>query len=177
MPLERSMPVSSDEVWLRERMHQHGDALLKYLYALVGDAFVAEDLAQEAFWRLYRERQRQAQRPIRAGWLYTVARHLAMDYYRQRRREQPAARVSHDPGPHGDPDQRIVVETILERLPRNTRELLILFYWADWSVDDLAIHYGMSPAAVRGKLFRAREKFRVLWDREGEAVDADTREI
>lgn len=166
-----------DEVWLREWMQAHGDAVLKFLYALVGNEHVAEDLAQEVFWRLYRERQRNRQRTIRAGWLYTVARHLAADYYRQRRRESFVAvdAIAHDPGVYDDPDQRIAIQNVMDRLPTKTHELLTLFYWADWSIDALARHYRMSPAAVRGRLFRAREKFRRLW--EGEGADADTTEL
>lgn len=61
------------------------------------------------------------------------------------------------------------MESALDSLPERDHELLLLFYYQEWSVAQLARHYSMRPGAVRSRLTRARQRFREIWHQhEGE---------
>src|SRR5919106_4995217 len=63
---------------------------------IVGDRDAAEDVLQETFWRVWRSaRSYQSQRGSFAGWLFRIARNLAIDAYR-RRSVRPQATPSMD---------------------------------------------------------------------------------
>lgn len=57
---------------------RHQPRLYAFLCRLVGDPATAEDVAQEAFWRVWRHRAAYDARRGFAPWLYGIARHLAL---------------------------------------------------------------------------------------------------
>lgn len=63
-----------------------GPPLLGFLYHLVQDQGVAEDLLHDSFLRLFQGRGRWSPKSELKPWLFTVARRLAIDYLRTRRR-------------------------------------------------------------------------------------------
>jgi RNA polymerase sigma factor (sigma-70 family) len=76
---------------------EHRDAVCRYLTRYTGDADLAEDIAQEVFWRLSR-------RPFGApnhlkGWLFRVATNLAKDAHKVARRRKELALVARAESP------------------------------------------------------------------------------
>jgi RNA polymerase sigma factor (sigma-70 family) len=119
---------------------------------------------RKLFLRLCQAMATNPTQVFHAGWLYTVARRLAIDAYRTRQREAPQA-LHYPPSP--DPATAIAqteaVEAILDALPDLDREILLLFYYQKWSIAEIAHHYGIRAGAVRTRLMRARQRFRALW--------------
>src|SRR5215510_11271542 len=67
---------------LSQLVERYHDPLLGYLYRLTdGDHSLAEDLVQETFIRLLRQKSYQPDRPFKP-WLYAIATNLARDYFR-----------------------------------------------------------------------------------------------
>ncbi|MCL4351235.1 MAG: sigma-70 region 4 domain-containing protein, partial [Firmicutes bacterium] len=58
---------------------------------------------------------------------------------------------------------RVLVQDALVRLPRIDQECLWLFYYLDLPVDEISILLGIPPASVRGRLYRARRRFKAIW--------------
>jgi RNA polymerase sigma-70 factor (ECF subfamily) len=161
------MAVDSLDHWLGRWILEHGDPLVRFVGTYTHDYHAAQDIAQEAFLRLYREHLRHPTKTLHAGWLYTVARRLAIDYHR---RQRPAA---WDILPYNtevalSDDRSVDVERILDSLRALDRELLLLFYYQEWSIARLAEHYAISVHTVKSRLHRARERFRRHWMKEGE---------
>lgn len=48
------------------------------------------------------------------------------------------------------------------RLPRKLREVILLYYYQDMTVTEIAVSLGISQSSVSGRLKRAREKLRAL---------------
>src|SRR5260370_23668020 len=75
----------ADEVFVRALYTEHGGALLRYaLHLAGGDRQRAEDLVQETMVRAWRHPEAVGGGSAK-GWLYAVARNLAVDAYRARR--------------------------------------------------------------------------------------------
>ena len=138
--------------------------LARLLYRVTGDAARAEEIAAEAFWRLYR-------RPPRSndnveGWLYRTGVRLALDRLKQERRraryEALAAVFRSVPGPYKaveDRERATRVRRALAALkPKNV--LLIVLRSEGLSYGELAAALRLNPGSVGTLLARAEEAFR-----------------
>jgi RNA polymerase sigma-70 factor (ECF subfamily) len=132
----------------------HFGPLSGYAQALTGDAGAAVDIAQEAFTRLL-ARWRSV-RDARA-WLFFVATNLARDYWRGVARDRDlvdrAATRAGVEGPH-DPWLRDLVE----RLPQRQRQAVLLHYYADIPVDEIARLLHVPTGTVKRRLHDGRQR-------------------
>jgi RNA polymerase sigma factor (sigma-70 family) len=144
--------------------------LFRYLDRLSGDAELAQDLAQEAYVRLYR---RQSLPDAPEAWLISVAMNLLRNNYsiEKRRRElmsEVLADRSHsDPGLQPDAaaasqEIRRVVRQVLDRMPERERQLLLLSA-EGYSYRDIALALELKEVSVGTLLARARLGFRELY--------------
>ena len=74
--------LGGEDEALNDLMGRHGERLFHYLIRLLQDEEEAEDLAQETFVRVYRNRERFHRGKNFSTWLYTIATNLARDRVR-----------------------------------------------------------------------------------------------
>src|SRR5580700_4186710 len=79
--------------------------LVNFLYRMVRDAAVAEDLAQEVFLRVYRARKEYAPSAKFTTWMFRIATNLALNSVRDNRHRQMDVSID-QPVDAGDEDQR-----------------------------------------------------------------------
>ncbi len=136
-------------------------------YRLLGDAFEAEDVAQETFVRLWRTAARwQPGRARLDTWLHIVALNLCRDRM-QRRRETAMAEPpdQSDPAPLADhameADERAaVVSAAVAALPERQREAIVLQYYQGLSNIVAAKVMSVSVEAIEALLARGRRTLR-----------------
>ncbi len=149
--------------WLDPWVDQFSDSLVAYAYVLTQDYHAAQDVTQETFVRLYTFCRRHPDRDIVPGWLYTTLRRQVLTTLRRRREW-----VDLDAGHMAVSDTPVWLPALfrdtLLKLPRADRECLWLFYYNDWTTEQIARHLGLSPGAVRGRLMRARQRLRAMWE-------------
>lgn len=147
----------------------HYEGIYRLLFRMLGSAEEAEDLAQETFLRLYRQRSLEEGAHNVRAWLYRVAVNLAYNATRERvRRERRQRRAASEVQPAmagADPaeaalrnDERAVVRRALMALPRREAQLLLLYY-AGLTYRDLATALGVAPGSVGTMLARAKAAF------------------
>ena len=130
---------------------RYQDALLRHARGLLGTGRPYEDVVQEVFLKLARERlvlQREApngEEPRLSAWLHKVTRNACMDIIRsetrRKRREQDvASREATSGGLHlvEERETKAVVEQELAKLPVDQREVLVLRLLAERSYRDIA---------------------------------------
>jgi RNA polymerase sigma-70 factor (ECF subfamily) len=158
---------TEDTLWLEHWIERWGDRMTRFAYTYVEDRGTAEDLAQEAFLRLFRHHQAHPHEDPRPAWLFTVVYRLAMDH---RRRRQLEARVAGFRGEtaSSDADTRLLVQDLVDRLPERDRACVWLFYYGDLSVKEIAEALATTPSEVKTRLYRARRRIGALW-RENDA--------
>lgn len=139
----------------------------------VGDGPVAEDLTSATFEKAWRNRHRY-RRDLAAfsTWLYTIARRVAIDHYRQRRPELPLDQASHvsdgNPAPEALLQKREEADKLsdlLSRLPDRERDLVALRYGAGLSNREIARVTGLSEGNVAVILHRTRQQLREEWEK------------
>lgn len=138
--------------------------LVAHLYRVLGDAHLAEDLAQETCVRLVRDAHAyHYPRPFRP-WLYTIAHHLAMNYqasaysrHVEQRAELPETHAA-DPDPAEwleRWEQHSHLQKAIARLSLEQREVLSLRFSQELSVKETAAILGIPTGTVKSRTFIA----------------------
>jgi RNA polymerase sigma factor (sigma-70 family) len=140
--------------------------------AITRDVAASEDIAQEAFFNAWQHLERLHSPDSFLPWLRQIARNLARDHLR-RHREQPldgpnaelALAMAADPGPQPmhvllDDEYEATAAELIAALPEESRETLLLFYREGQSSQQVAALLGITDAAVRKRLSRARQQVR-----------------
>lgn len=136
-------------------------------WKISGNEADAEDVAQEAFLKAYQSLGRYKGDAAFSTWLYRIAYNHAVDRQRQQLRKQPAislenlanepdAQEAH-PGERLDAQARSekIRETI-ERLPPEDRTIILLYYYEQHPIREIASVVGLSENHVKVKLHRIR---------------------
>jgi RNA polymerase sigma-70 factor (ECF subfamily) len=139
------------------------------LLRLVGDHAEAEDLALEAFMKVYRTFLNQDTRFNTGGWLYRVATHLGLNAIRSRKRrqryEQESGRMEWLAQAENRPaelfaaeEQRQLVRKVLAEMSPRQAQLLTLRY-SGQSYKEIAAAMNLAPASIGPLLARAEMEF------------------
>lgn len=154
----------------REMVARKLPRLLALAVRMLGDRDEAEDVAQDAFLRLWRQAPRWRRGEARVDtWLHRVALNLCYDRLRGRREivadELPELHDQPDPAPAPDEQlQRALdakrVADALAALPPRQREALVLQYYQELSNAEAAELMGISTEALESLLARARRALR-----------------
>ena len=140
--------------------------------AITHDVPASEDIAQEAFLSAWQHLKRLQNPASFLPWLRQITRNLARDHLRAARHRpldgetaELAIALAADPAPTPvqqlirDEREQAAVE-LISALPEDSRELLLLFYREGQSSQQVAALLGLSDAAVRKRLSRARQDLR-----------------
>lgn len=152
------------------RLHgQSARALWSYLYRVVGDAARAEDMVQEAFLRILKAPIGALTDDERRAYLFRVAGNLAVDAFRQRKREgEILESVERESAHEVEPQVRdLDVSRSFEQLKPQERALLWLAYVEGSAHEDIARSLRLKTGSIKVLLFRARRRLRDLLTREG----------
>ncbi|GHH29905.1 RNA polymerase sigma factor [Streptomyces lanatus] len=152
-------PLSPDE-------HDRVRAVL-YLGGMRTDAL--EDGVQQVRVKLLEQLRTRGRPRHRGAWLATVAGRVALDTHRARRHERGLAeRIRHrDPPQVSDrgrtAEERelaLVVEQALQSLDQDVRRLVVLRFYADLSVRQIAEQLGVPEGTVKSRLHAAMRSLR-----------------
>ncbi|MFD0740343.1 RNA polymerase sigma factor [Lysobacter koreensis] len=140
--------------------------------AIVRDVPASEDIAQEAFLNAWNNLRRLQNPTSFLPWLREITRNLARDHLRNARRfarevadaDEVIAAVA-DPGPGPaehliEHERQHAAAELISALPDDSREVLLLYYREGQSSQQVAALLGLSDAAVRKRLSRARATVR-----------------
>jgi RNA polymerase sigma-70 factor (ECF subfamily) len=140
--------------------------LLRFAHWLARDRAIAEDIVQEALLRAWRSRDALQDERAARPWLLTIVRREHARLYERKRLElvslDDAIEIAPSPGTEESEDQLFVLRHAIMRLPIRYREPLVLQVLGGFSTEEIARELQLSSTAVLTRLFRARNKLRVL---------------
>jgi RNA polymerase sigma-70 factor (ECF subfamily) len=129
----------------------------------------AEDATQEIFLRAYKSLHRFDLEKRFLNWLYTIAiNHLKSRYKRILRFKDKKERFQQEPLSNPDTPETLSedretveeMQRMVEVLPNNLKEIVILYYYEEMGVNQIAEVLDISRENVKSRLFRARKKIR-----------------
>ena len=167
-------------------VHRYKNAIVSFLFRYVGDPRTAEDLAQEAFLRVFRKIAEYNSTAKFSTWLYTIASNLAKDEFKRRARHPagsldwesgpgadttrnvPMAMAAGTPGPEDELEQGEVRERValaLKHLKEDDREILVLKDVQGMAYEEIARILDLPMGTVKSRISRARLAFKDAWKR------------
>jgi RNA polymerase sigma-70 factor, ECF subfamily len=161
-----------DEQTFRLFYEKTARSLGSYLARLCGDATLAEDLAQESYYRFLRADLKSSDEAYQKNYLYRIGTNLARDHWRRRPRSEQVdieatEELRADDHTAEQTQQRSDLERALQKLKPREREILWLAYVEGSSHKEIAEVVGLRAGSIRLLLFRARRKMADLIRRGG----------
>lgn len=144
-------------------VRQWHPVLLPFLQRLLGDHATAEDVCQNVWVQIVRSLIRLRDPTRLDAWIYRIARNAAADRMRKAYREP-----FRDTGVDGIPtdsdweslEREELIETGLTRLHPADREVVVLHYFEDRSLDEIADVCGIPVGTVKSRLHRSRKQMK-----------------
>jgi RNA polymerase sigma-70 factor, ECF subfamily len=140
--------------------------LFRFAFWLARDREVAEDVVQEALLRAWRSREALAEGAAAKPWLLTIVRREHARLYERKRFETVQVDElvgSESPELGVAEDQELLnVRRAIFALDDDYREPLVMQVLLGHSTEEIAIELGLTRGAVLTRLFRARQKLRLM---------------
>lgn len=157
-----------DQTAFTQLVENYQTPVYNLAYRMLGNANDAEDAAQETFLRAYAQLKRFHADQKFATWLLSIDAHYCIDRLRRNKflwvslddEALVDGLASDAPEPDDDllrSESQQEVERLLEHLSAASRLAVVLRYWHDQSIDEIAKTTGDSVSAVKVKLHRARQ--------------------
>ena len=175
MRMETSIPLAGPSTAFSELATAMGGELRRHCYRMMGGIQDAEDCVQETLLRGWREFSSLRDERTGRSWLYSIATRVCLDALRTRRRRQtlfgpsldeiePGTEPWIEPWPGGNPesgpergrDIRLAFVSLLHGLSPRARAVLLLHDLVGMTAAEAAEALGISVAAARSALQRAR---------------------
>ena len=165
---------SGDEEAFRLIFERYARSVIRFIYGLVGEADLAEELMQETFVRAYNNRNNLREDAKLAAWIFGIARNVALNALRSRRvaanklaDDDYAQMDVADEGP--PPDEQLlskeldsVIGKALQTLTEDKRLVFTLKVLQQKSYEEIAEITGYSIAKLKIDLHRAKAEMRKL---------------
>ena len=157
-------------------LDKHRSPVVHFLFRMVQNQAVAEELAQEVFLRVYRSRSTYEPTAKFTTWLFRIATHLALNALRDGKNERSQERLDDDTGDmpvrqvsdrKPSVEQSMVhqakmaeIRRAIAGLPEKQRAAVLMHKYEEMEYSQIAKVLGCSESAVKSLLFRAYETLR-----------------
>lgn len=146
-----------------ELVERYQNGLFRYVYSIVKDSDMAEDIAQDTFIKAFNALGSYNKDYAFATWLYRIGHNLALNAIKANRTftldEDEVASI---PAPTSDAEsvenREAAVRTAVERLPLKYRTVVMLHYWEKKEYAEIAEILDVPIGTVKTWLHRAKAK-------------------
>ncbi|MFT3991300.1 MAG: sigma-70 family RNA polymerase sigma factor [Luteolibacter sp.] len=156
-------------------VERHQNAVIGTVAKMLGNASEAEDIAQQAFLRVWRHARRYRPDAKFTTYLFTITRNLVFNETRRRNRKKEVSadereensNLQAEASPDLQPDSELLqaelqkaVDAAISALPETQRMAVVLRRYENMPYEEIAEVLGLSVSAVKSLLFRARTTLR-----------------
>ncbi len=171
------MVPTTESVW-----EEFNTGLKRFILKHIQDEASAEDILQDVFLKIHTHINSLGESDKLQAWIYQIARNAIIDYYRAQKYKSDLREVAYVPE---DPFDDVVgdllpyVKKLVDSLPFDYRQALILTEYEGLTQKQLAERLGISISGAKSRVQRAREKVRLMllncchfqFDRLGRIID------
>ena len=156
-------PDNDKEAIIRQMVETHQTPLMRLCYLYLHDVQLAEDAVQETFIKAARTLDKFRGEASMKTWLTSIAMRTCCDMRRSFWFRRMDRRVTPEmlPDPVQSPlEEETALTVAVMNLPQKEREVILLYYYQDMNVNEIARTLGVTQPTVSYRLKRAREKLR-----------------
>lgn len=156
-----------------ELYDRYAGRLLGYIQRMVAESDRAEDIFQDVFFKVLRDRTYDPGRGRFSAWLFTVARNQILGVARTQKRRE---RLAPEPPPLEAPDMEsrlsdaARVRAAMAGLTETQRQLLLLKQLGDLTYREIATALGVAEGTIKSRLHTATKAFRARLVEQGEGT-------
>lgn len=148
---------------LERIVNEYGDALLRMCFLYLKDHAMAEDAVQETFLRAFRHQDDFQGKSSVKTWITRIAINVCKDmltdpWARHRSGEDLPDEAT--PEPSFSSEDRYVISGKIANLPPKYKEVILLHYYQELKLSEIAEILGESEATIKTRLKRARDMLR-----------------
>ena len=160
------------------------DSVYGYLVYMTRDALLAEDLSQEVFLRMYLHLDKFRGEASVRTWGLRIARNVFLSYAKKK---QPVLLEEQEWEPEPDVNRNLPEEEFLRKeearrvrdclmcMGEQERTVLLLRDFQELSYEEAARIMNLTPEVVKSRIYRARQKFRKIYEDSGKGDKAEWR--
>ena len=165
-----------DEASFALLLERHRGPVIHFLYRMIQNQPVAEELAQEVFLRVYKARGRYEPTAKFTTWLFRIANHMALNWIRDGKHERQQSSIDEEKGDGSsiqlrdrapNTEQSMLrearmaeVRRAIQSLPDKQRSAVLMHKYQEMEYAQIAVVLECSESAVKSLLFRAYETLR-----------------
>lgn len=146
---------------------ENKDFIFKYLMKMTHDAYLAEELMQEAFFRAYMNYSSLRNKEKASAWLCQIAKNTFFAWYREQQKTAPLESVE-NVGDNRNLEDDFVKKELsqkalhcLHELEEPYKEVFMLAVFGGFSLKDISLLFGKSESWARVTFYRAKQKLSV----------------
>ena len=155
----------------RELLTRYRKPTLALAYQMLGSAEDAEDIAQEAFIRVFEAIHGFRGQAAFSTWLYRIVTNLCLGQLRGRHPQVPLEAIADPSCPEiasRQVPEALLTRQVLALMPTELRTILLLREQGTLSYGEIAATLGLPMGTVRSRLSKARAAFRAIWQQVNE---------
>jgi RNA polymerase sigma-70 factor (ECF subfamily) len=155
-------------------------------HRMLGNPYEAEDAAQETFLRAYKSMNSYDPNRSFSTWILSIAAHYCIDQLRRKKlnitylEDSPFLELP-DPGPNpesslSESEQQKQIRSLLNALSETDRAAVIMFYWYEFTYEEIANALNLTISAVKSRLHRARTHLAKTWTEQRPSISGFERQ-
>lgn len=168
--------LDGDDKGIAEIVEAYKDGLILYLNSYVSNIFIAEELAEDTFFRLITKKPKYSGRSTFRTWLYAIGRNAAVDYIR-RSAKMPVFSVNDMENclseeeslerSYIQEERKILVHKAIAELSPDYRAVPWLVFFEGFSNKEAAIALKKSDRQVKNLIYRAKQSLKSKLEKGG----------
>ncbi|MFC5465358.1 sigma-70 family RNA polymerase sigma factor [Lederbergia graminis] len=167
-PLSISATEFSKEAAIEWVMDHHGESLKRFIFTYVKNRAQMDDVFQDVMLTVYQKIDTIRDASSLKNWLYRITANKCKDYLRSPLhrlfiwKDEVFEKTTQTPEHFVllDEQKREVIKAIMN-LPIKYREVLILQYYQEFSIEEISKLLDVNPSTIRTRIMRAKEKLKV----------------
>lgn len=167
--------AKGDRLAFRLLWDRHRASLCRHCARVMGDHSLAEDLVNDVMSEVWRIAGSYAGRAQVGTWMFAILHNKMVSWMRKRRESElpeDAAEIFADPRPSPSDlaetgDMARLLRELIGRLGPDHREVLMLTYYQEMPVAEIAFVLGIPENTVKTRLFYARQRLKAMLDGHG----------
>lgn len=145
--------------------------LYRSAYLILGNPYDAEDVLQETFVSAYKNIGSLREGTKLKTWLFSILKNAAYRQGKKNKRERPDEFIvekidqfSREEGKEETLAQRDQIHQALQKLSPKHREALVLYYYNDLTIQEMAQVCGTFQGTIKSRLHKARKELKKIWN-------------
>jgi RNA polymerase sigma-70 factor, ECF subfamily len=167
---------------IEQLMTQYGEEIKRLIFTYTKNWAQADDLTQEVFLTIYLKLDQFTGKSSIRTWIYSIAINKCKDFKRSwyfRNIQIVEKIITFAKADTATPevvtvqkdDQSFLMEQVM-LLPIKYREIILLFYYKEFSIEEISLMTGLNQGTVKTRLKRGREKLHTLYvGKRGDSVE------